>query len=100
VNSAWVSSRKGFLEECLTLKIASFNFKSLNDLCVLMAEKALERDVGEVSVGKVSMVELGAEELREWAREERFSGFRARRATARLPWEGWASMRAIPAPCR
>ncbi len=65
MNSAWVSSRKGFLEECLTLKIASFNFKFSKDLCVLMAEKALARDLGDVSVGKVSMMELGALDLRE-----------------------------------
>ena len=86
------------MDKCLTLKIAIFNFRSLKASCVLMAEKALDRDAGEVSVGKVSTVEFGAEERREWAREERLSGFRAKRATARLPWEGWASMRAMPAP--
>jgi len=31
-------------------------------------------------------------------REYRASGRRARRATARLPWEGWERMRAMPAP--
>lgn len=85
VKSVWVSSRKGFLEECLILKIATFNFRFLNESCVLIAEKALERDSGEISVGKVSMVELGAEERRESAREDSLSGLRARSATARLP---------------
>ena len=68
VKSAWVSSRKGFLEECFTLNIAIFSFRFLKELCVLIAEKAFERFVGDVSVGKVSIVELGMEERREWAR--------------------------------
>lgn len=51
-----------------------------------------------MSVRKVSMIEFGAEERREVAREARLSGFRARRATARLPWDGCARMRAMPAP--
>ena len=85
MKSVWVSSRNDFLEECLTLKIASFSFRFLNESCAVIAENALERDSGEVSVGKVSMVEFGAEERRESAREDSLSGLRARRATARLP---------------
>ena len=98
MKSAWVSSRNGFFEECLTLKIAIFNLRSLKELCVLMAEKAFERFAGDVSVGNVSMVGLGTEERRDRAREDRLSGFRARSATARFPCDGWASIRAMPAP--
>lgn len=29
----------------------------------------------------------------------RESGFWARKVTARLPWEGWERMRAMPVPC-
>ena len=63
-----------------------------------MAEKAEERLAGEVSVGKVSTTEDGEEERSDSAREVRFVGLRARRAIARLPWDGEERMRAIPAP--
>ncbi len=59
VKSVWVSSRKGFLEECLILKIATFNFRFLNESCVLIAEKALERDSGEISVGRFQWLSWG-----------------------------------------
>ena len=51
-----------------------------------------------MSVGKASMVEPGAELRREVVSCWRGPGRRARRATARLPWEGEARMRAMPAP--
>ena len=63
-----------------------------------MAENTWEREVGEVSVGKVSIVASGADWRRELAREERLSGLRASRATAKLPCEGLARIRAMPAP--
>lgn len=44
------------------------------------------------------MTEFGADERRDVAKEDRFSGFRARRATARFPCEGCARIRAMPAP--
>lgn len=62
-----------------------------------MSEKALESFSGEVSVGIVS-IGLLVDERSPEARELRFSGLRARRATARFPWEGEERMRAIPAP--
>jgi hypothetical protein len=56
--------------------------------------------VGEVSVGKVSMT-LPGEVCCRFARTlESDSGRRARRATARLPCEGWERMRAMPVPCQ
>ena len=44
--------------------------------------------MGEVSVGKLSMILPGDVSFRFARTLERFSGRRARRATARLPWEG------------
>jgi hypothetical protein len=63
-----------------------------------MALNADCRFVGCVSVGKVSMTALGELVVRFARTEERASGRRARRATARLPWEGWERMRAMPVP--
>lgn len=62
-----------------------------------MAEKAWESAESDVSVGNVSMGLL-VEERRREARVFRLSGLRARRATARFPWEGEERMRAMPAP--
>ena len=63
-----------------------------------MSEKALESFSGVVSEGKVSMG-LGVVERMLVATVFRFSGLRARRATAKLPWAGEARIRAMPAPC-
>lgn len=98
MKSSYVSSRKGFFEACLTLKTATFSFRPVNEDCVRMAWKAWEREAGEVSVGKVSMVALSVWDRRVAAREVRLSALRARRATARLPCAGWARIRAMPAP--
>jgi hypothetical protein len=51
-----------------------------------------------VSVGNVSIT-LPGEVFCRFARTlERDSGLRARRATARLPCEGWERIRAMPVP--
>lgn len=60
--------------------------------------KAFLRLLGEVSVGNVSIMLPGEVLDRLERTEERFSGRLARRATARLPWEGWERMRAMPVP--
>lgn len=98
MKSSYVSSRKGFFEACLTLYTATFSLRSLNEDCARISLKALERESAEVSVGKVSMVALSVCERRVEARDLRLSGLRARRATARFPCEGWARIRAMPAP--
>lgn len=54
--------------------------------------------VGDVSVGKASMILPGDVSFRFARTLVRFSGRRARRATARFPWEGWERMRAMPVP--
>jgi hypothetical protein len=54
---------------------------------------------GEVSVGNVSITLPGEVFSRLERTLVRFSWRRARRATARLPWEGWERIRAIPVPC-
>ena len=97
VNSAWVSSRKGLRLECLMWKIARRSFRLWKEGWERMEEKALERFSGVVSEGKVSMG-LGVEERMLVATAFRFSGLRARRARAKLPWAGEARIRAMPAP--
>lgn len=78
--------------------MATESLRPLNEGCERIAEKALVSESGEVSVGKVSMVEPGEVDFRlEWV-EESVLGLRASSATARLPWEGWERMRAIPEP--
>ena len=68
--------------------------------CERIAEKVLVSESGVVSVGNVSMVEPGEVDFRlEWV-EERVLGLRANRATAKLPWEGWERIRAMPEPWR
>ena len=62
-----------------------------------MSENALESFSGEVSVGKAS-TGLGVDERSPLATAFRFSGFRAKTATARFPCDGWASILHIPAP--
>jgi hypothetical protein len=54
-------------------------------------------------VGMVSVVKVSITLPREVCERLAFilvrvSGLRARRATARLPWEGWDRMRAMPVP--
>jgi hypothetical protein len=81
------------------LYIANFKFKPLKLWCAFMSAKAFSSEALEVSVGKASRTALGlvSRILEMEARIE--SGRRARRATARLPWEGWERMRAMPVPC-
>ena len=62
-----------------------------------MSENALESFSGEVSVGKVSMG-LGVDERSPLATIWRLSGFRAKTAMARFPWDGCARFLHIPAP--
>ena len=98
MNSACVSSRKGFRLEFLTWKTATLSFRFLNEECERMSEKAFESLLGVVSEGKPTT----GFEVEDWTPSAtlfRLSGFRARRATARLPWEGEARTRAMPAPC-
>lgn len=64
----------------------------------MIAAKVLEIDSGEVSVGKVSIMVFGVADCSFVLMEFSDSGRRARRATARLPWEGWERIRAIPVP--
>ena len=84
MNCSYVSSRNGFLEECLIWKIAILSFRPLKAVCERISANALDNFSGDVSVGKVSIA-FGVESRRLFARASRFSGFRARRATARLP---------------
>ena len=63
------------------------SFRFLKTGVSRIERKVLEREVGEVSVGKVSNVPLGTSVRREVARDERLDGLRARRAMARFPWE-------------
>lgn len=76
----------------------TFSFRPLKEELARISAKALERESGDVSVGNVSMVAFWVWDRRVEASDERRSGFRAKRATARLPWEGCARMRAMPAP--
>ena len=98
MNSACVSSRKGFRLECLTWKTATLSFRSLKELCERTSEKAFDNFSGVVSEGKVS-TGLGVDDWMPLATVIRLSGLRARRATAKLPWAGEARIRAMPAPC-
>ena len=59
---------------------------------------AFLRFLGTVSVGKASKMPTEVWERSEFASSWSGSGRRARRATAKLPWEGWPRMRAMPAP--
>ncbi len=63
-----------------------------------MSEKAFDNFSGVVSEGKVS-TGFGVDDRMPLATVVRLSGFRARRATAKLPWAGEARIRAMPAPC-
>jgi hypothetical protein len=54
--------------------------------------------VAEVSVVKVSVMLPGEVWARFCLMLVRESGLRARRATARFPWEGYERMRAMPVP--
>jgi hypothetical protein len=71
----------------------------LNESCDLMSAKAFVSESGEVPVGNASSTALGLDWRRELTSSFSGSGRRARRATARLPWDGWERMRAMPAPC-
>lgn len=64
-----------------------------------MSLKALESEDVEVSEGKEWRVPPDCERSLS-VRAERLSALRARRATARLPCDGEARMRAMPAPWR
>lgn len=96
--SSRVSSKNGFLELCLMLYIAMLSFRPWKLLCDLISAKAFSKEALEVSVGKDSRTADGLADrtfdMEAWME----SGRRARRATARLPWEGEDKMRAIPEP--
>ena len=98
VKSSNVSSRNGFFEACLTLNIETLSLRFLNEGPARISLKALDREAGEVSVGKDSMVAFSVCNRSVEASDWSFSGFRARRATARFPCDGWTRMRAVPAP--
>jgi hypothetical protein len=89
---------KGFLLECLMLYIAMSNFSPAKLLCALMSAKAFSRDALDVSLGKDSKTALGLADRMVLIEEAMLSGRRARRATARLPWDGEERMRAMPVP--
>lgn len=79
--------------------MARESLRARKEGCVRMAAKVADREVGEVSVGKVSMMESGDAVLIFCETCSRDSGRRARRAMARLPCEGCERMRAMPVPC-
>jgi len=80
------------------LYIASFNFNPLKLSWAWMSAKAFSRDALEVSLGKASSTASGFVERTLEMQLSRFSGRRARSATARLPWVEEDSTRAIPVP--
>ena len=74
------------------------NFSPAKLPCALISSNALASCSGEVSEGNASITLPGASERSFAASSWRGSGRRARSATARLPWLGWARVRAMPAP--
>lgn len=80
------------------LNIARSRFRPAKLLCALMSWKAFSREDLDVSVGKASRTALGLLVRMVEMEEAMESGRRARRATARLPWEGEERMRAMPVP--
>jgi hypothetical protein len=80
------------------LYIAMFNLSPWKLLCALISAKAFSREVFEVSLGKASRTADGLAERMVLMEEAMLSGRRARRATARLPWDGEERMRAMPVP--
>jgi hypothetical protein len=75
---------KGFLEECLMEKMERVRGRLANEGCVRIEEKVWVREVAEVVVGNVSMIESGDVDRRLERIVLSDSGLRARRATARL----------------
>jgi hypothetical protein len=65
-----------------------------------MSANAFSKDALDVSLWKASRTALSFVERTLEMRVCRFSGRRARSATARLPWAGDERMRAIPVPYR
>lgn len=63
-----------------------------------MSLKAFSSETLDVSLGKASRRTSGLVSRTLDMTESRDSERRARRATARLPCEGWERMRAIPVP--
>lgn len=80
------------------LYTASLNFKPSKLLCALMSAKAFCKEALDVSDGKASRTAEGSVERMFEMDDAMESGRRARRATARLPWEGEERIRAIPVP--
>ena len=85
VKSSNVSSRNGFFEACLTLKIETLSLRFLNEGWARISLKALHREAGEVSVGNVSMVAFSVCDRSVDASDWSFSELRAKRAMARFP---------------
>jgi hypothetical protein len=98
VKSSLVSSKNGFLLECLILYIASFSFRPLKLPCAFISAKAFSRDAFEVSLGNASSIAFSLVERTLEMTVCRFSGRLARSATARLPCFGEERTRAIPVP--
>jgi hypothetical protein len=75
-----------------------FSFKPLKLGCSLMSLNAFSREALDVSLGKASRTALGLAsrilEIEALIESER----RARRATARLPYDDEDRMRAMPVP--
>jgi hypothetical protein len=88
----------GFLLLCLTLYTATRNFNPFKLSLCLISPKARSNDSFDVSVGKASRTASGCDFRIVEMTLSRFSGRRARSATARLPWEGSEKTRAIPVP--
>jgi hypothetical protein len=63
-----------------------------------MSRKAFSMDAFDVSDGKASRTASGEDWRIVEITDCRDSGRRARRATARLPWDGEERMRAMPVP--
>ena len=64
----------------------------------MIASKALDNEAGEVSDWKVSTLELLLDLRMVDLVVSREADVRARRATAKLPWEGEERIRAMPVP--
>ncbi|KAH8627905.1 hypothetical protein IG631_17673 [Alternaria alternata] len=92
MSSSWVH-KQGFCE-CNQ----SFSFRPLKLSCALISANTFSRDAFEVSLGNASSTAFSLVERTLEMTVCRFSGRRARSATARLPCLGDDRIRAIPVP--
>src|SRR4051794_17630814 len=93
-NRSEVSSSKGTLCECLMFQMASLRGRLWKAGWDFISAKARCSEAADVSVLKACKVPPLEELERLEARDG--SPVRESRATARLPWEGDARMRAMP----